>query len=125
METYVLAYFFLGFINALIRLTGRVRSRYTGNQDHRYGGLKTKRILGVRPILKGLIWHLIAWRLVTLPTAPSGLGSALGLAKGAGMYWDVPTLVGVAGGLVAFWDELSGMLGLFGWKKGMYNYHHH
>lgn len=91
---------------------GRIRSRYTddgGNNGSQ--GLQVKKILGVRPLLRAAVWHLIAWRLVILPTGAVG---------DIGTGWSVTNFIGIAGGLVAGVEEMFRLLELFGLGKGMW-----
>lgn len=112
VEHYVLAWALLGLLNALIRLGSRLSARiFPGMWESGKGGLETRLILGARPMLNAILWHLVAWRLVILPTASAG---AVALGRG----WDVAASVGVIGGLAASWSELWTLLALFGLGKG-------
>lgn len=74
-------------------------------------GLKPHSILDVRPVLRTITTHLLAWRLGSMQNRP--------LFNLYGFHVDIIGVLGVAAGLSCFWGEVGRILRLFGFNRGV------
>lgn len=95
----------------IARLARRTRG---GDRGGMVKGLKSKEILGIRPVLMLVVWHVLAWRLIVWP---KGAQDVMRFTRGI----EPSALIGVVGGLIASWGEMGRLLALFGWNKGELN----